>query len=143
MMYRLFKYILPGLAIFALLIYLGGNTNLYENFTINFLTRLSQCDIKNPAKDFVDLMNWFERLSVAQAKVFQPNDIFDFFSNYWSMFLSYLTLPFEVVVSLCKVFYDVIYNIIQILRVIVGVTGVDNFNPDNTNSLFIMVARLV
>lgn len=128
MTYKFFKYILPALAIFSILIYLGGNSSLYENFSMNFLNRISTADIKNPATDFADLLEIFDKLRNASASIFHPNDIFDFFSRYWDMFLSYLTLPFNLLVALCKIFYDVVWNLIEFIRVIIDITGIDTLN---------------
>lgn len=122
MMYKLFKYIIPFLALFSLFIFLNGNDNLFNNFTMNFLTNLSNTDIRNPSEQFNNLMEEFNTLSV----LIKINEISggNFFTNFFTVLIHLDDIIVSLVKCLVYAFYDILYNLIQILKLIFNTTGV-------------------
>ena len=127
MFYKLMKFIIPFLCVAALLIYLSGNDNLFENFTMNFLNRLSRTELKNPANDIVDLLGVFEDIKNTFYDLSLDvisGDVFTAIINFLKLLYTPLYITFALVKGLCLVFYDVCYNIIAILKLIIDTTGV-------------------
>lgn len=127
MFYKLMKFIVPFLCVFALLIYLSGNDDLFENFTMNFLNRLSKTEIKNPANDIVDLLAVFDDIKntfVDLTLDAVSGDVFSVIINFFKLVITPIYVGFALIKGLALVFYDVCFNIIAILRLLIDTTGV-------------------
>lgn len=127
MFYRLMKFIIPFMCVAALLIFLSGNDDLFENFTMNFLTRLSKTEIKNPANDLVEALAIFDKfrnLPVDAVSKMTSGDIFGAIGNLFQLFYMPITIFIDVVRVLGLIIYDVLFNIVQIIKLLVDTTGV-------------------
>lgn len=131
MFYRLMKFIIPFMCVAALLIFLSGNDDLFENFTMNFLTRLSKTEIKNPANDLVQalaIFDKFRQLPIDFASNALAGDILGAIGNFFQMFYLPVTTFIDLLRVLGLIIYDVLFNIVSILRLLVETTGVGMFS---------------
>lgn len=131
MLYRLFKYLLPFVALASLLIYLGGNLDLYNGFSRKFLMTMSNLEIKNPANDIYPLLQELDRLRGLSNNFSNGSDIFTILSSIYQLGFSGITVGFSVIRCIALVLYDVVFNIVQFIRVLLYLTGIPTITIEN------------